>query len=82
MAAVAAGLARLGVAAGDRVAIHAENRIEWPLVDLAVQALGAMTVGIYPTSPASEVEYLLAHSRASVLVAEDEEQLDKALDVR
>ncbi|MDX8151504.1 AMP-binding protein [Patulibacter brassicae] len=82
VAAVAAGLARLGVAAGDRVAIHAENRIEWPLVDLAVQALGAMTVGIYPTSPASEVEYLLAHSRTSVLVAEDEEQLDKALEVR
>ena len=38
--------------------------------------------GIYPTSPAAEVEYLLGHSKTVVLIAEDEEQLDKALAVR
>jgi long-chain acyl-CoA synthetase len=82
VASVAAGLRSLGVGPGDRVAIHAENRPEWVIADLAVQGLGACTVGIYPTSPAAEVEYLLSHSEASVLIAEDEEQLDKALEVR
>ena len=82
VASVAAGLRALGVGPGDRVAIHAENRPEWVVADLAVQGLGACTVGIYPTSPAAEVEYLLSHSEASVLIAEDEEQLDKALEVR
>ncbi|MDN5858119.1 MAG: AMP-binding protein [Pseudonocardia sp.] len=82
VAAVAAGLAELGVAPGDRVAVHAQNRPEWVIADLAVQGLGAQTVGIYPTSPAAEVEYLLGHCRAKVLIAEDEEQLDKALAVR
>jgi long-chain acyl-CoA synthetase len=76
------GLAELGVGAGDRVAVHAENRPEWVVADLGIQGLGAVTVGIYPTSPAAEVEYLLAHSEAAVLIAEDEEQLDKALAVR
>jgi long-chain acyl-CoA synthetase len=79
---VAAGLRLLGVGPGDRVAIHAENRPEWVIADLAVQGLGACSVGVYPTSPAAEVEYVLAHSEASVLIAEDEEQLDKAMEVR
>ena len=77
----ARGLHELGVMAGDRVAIHAENRPEWLIVDLAVQSLGAISVGVYPTSPASEVEYLLSHSEAKVLIAEDEEQVDKAIAV-
>ncbi len=79
---VAAGLRALGVGTGSRVAVHAENRPEWVLADLAVQGLGAVTVGVYPTSPAAEVEYVLAHSETEVLIAEDEEQLDKALEVR
>jgi long-chain acyl-CoA synthetase len=80
--AVARGLHELGVGAGDRVAIHAENCPPWLFADLATQALGAISVGIYPTSPAAEVEYLLGHSEARVLVAEDEEQVDKAMAVR
>ena len=80
--AVARGLHALGVEAGDRVAIHSENRPAWLFTDLAAQALGAISVGIYPTSPAAEVEYLLSHSGAKVLVAEDEEQVDKVLAVR
>lgn len=79
---VAAGLRSLGVGPGSRVAVHAENRPEWVLADLAVQGLGGCTVGVYPTSPAAEVEYVLAHSETEVLIAEDEEQLDKALEVR
>ena len=77
---VSLGFYELGVREGDKVAIHSENRPEWVFADLAAQTLGSVSVGIYPTSPASEVEYLLNHSEASVLVVEDEEQLDKALD--
>ncbi|HEX5782805.1 MAG TPA: AMP-binding protein, partial [Solirubrobacteraceae bacterium] len=79
---VAHGLRELGVQPGDRVAIHGENRPEWVIADLAIQGIGAVSVGVYPTSPAAEVEYLLAHSETVVLIAEDEEQLDKALAVR
>jgi long-chain acyl-CoA synthetase len=82
VARVAHGLRQLGVQPGDAVAIHGENRPEWVIADLAVQGIGATTVGVYPTSPAAEVGYLLAHSESAVLVAEDEEQLDKALEVR
>jgi long-chain acyl-CoA synthetase len=79
---VANGLRALGVTRGDRVAIHSENRPAWLFADLATQGLGAITVGIYPTSPAAELEYLLGHSESKVLIAEDEEQLDKAIAVR
>ena len=81
-AAVGMGLAELGVKPGDRVAVHSENRPEWLLADLGAQGIGAVTVGVYPTSPAAELEYLLEHSETVVLIAEDEEQLDKALAVR
>ncbi|GIG87243.1 AMP-dependent synthetase/ligase [Plantactinospora endophytica] len=78
---VAHGLLALGVQPGDRVAIHAENRREWLIADVATVALRAMTVGLYPTNPPPEVGYLLSHSGARVLVAEDQEQVDKALEV-
>jgi long-chain acyl-CoA synthetase len=81
-AAVGLGLRALGLGKGDRVAIHAGNRPEWLVADLGIQGIGGATVGIYPTSPAAEVEYLLAHSESRVLIAEDEEQLDKAWAVR
>jgi len=78
---VAHGLADLGVDVGDRVAIHAENRSEWLFADLGTMALGAITVGLYPTNPPAEVEYLLQDSGTRVLIAEDQEQVDKALAV-
>ena len=81
-AAIGLGLEALGVLPGDRVAVHAENRPAWALADLGIQGIGAVTVGIYPTSPSAEVEYLLTHSGAKVLIAEDEEQVDKAMEVR
>ena len=79
--AIGVGLASLGVSAGDKVAIHSENRPEWVTADLGIQGLGAVAVGVYPTSPAAEVQYLLAHSESKVVIAEDEEQLDKTLEV-
>jgi long-chain acyl-CoA synthetase len=80
--AVGLGLRALGVQPGDRVAVHSENRPEWLVCDLGIQGVGAITVGVYPTSPAAEVEYLLRDCGAVAIVCEDEEQLDKALAVR
>jgi long-chain acyl-CoA synthetase len=74
-------LLALGVEPGDRVAIHSENRREWLYGDLATVAVRGMTVGLYPTNPAPEVSYLLSHSGSKILIAEDQEQVDKALDV-
>ncbi|GAA1304617.1 AMP-dependent synthetase/ligase [Saccharothrix xinjiangensis] len=74
-------LLALGVDPGDRVAVHSENRREWLYADIGAVAVRATTVGLYPTSPASEVAYLLSHSGARVLVAEDQEQVDKVLAV-
>ena len=78
---VAHGLMALGIEPGDRVAIHSENRPEWLYTDLGTVACRGITVGLYPTNPATEVAYLLADSGAKVLVAEDQEQVDKALEV-
>ncbi len=74
-------LIALGIEPGDRVAIHSENRPEWLFTDVGTTAVRAVTVGLYPTSPPAEVGYLLAHSEARILVAEDQEQVDKALAV-
>lgn len=76
---MAFGLAALGVGVGDRVAIQSENRPEWLFADLAATSLRAAIVGFYPTNPIAEVSYLLQDSGARVLIAEDQEQVDKAL---
>ncbi len=78
---VAHGLYALGIRPGDRVGIHAENRPEWLYADVGITALRAITMGLYPTNPAPEVAYLLQDSGSRILVAEDQEQVDKALAV-
>ncbi|MEU4722880.1 AMP-binding protein [Nonomuraea dietziae] len=78
---VAHALMALGVEPGDRVAVHSENRPEWLYADLATVAIRGITVGLYPTNPPAEVAYLLSNSGAKILIAEDQEQVDKALTV-
>jgi long-chain acyl-CoA synthetase len=78
---VAHALLALGVQPGDRVAIHSENRPEWVFTDLATVACRGITMGLYPTNPPAEVQYLLSDSGSKILVAEDQEQVDKALEV-
>jgi len=70
-----------GISRGDRIAIHSENRVEWLYTDLGAIAAGAICVGLYPTNPTAEVRYLLADSGASILIVEDQEQVDKVLAV-
>ncbi len=75
------GLLELGVEVGDRVAIHSEDRPEWVILDLATVAVRGITVGLYPTNPTAEVEYLFDDCTPSVFFAEDQEQADKVLGV-
>jgi long-chain acyl-CoA synthetase len=82
VAAVAHGLAtRFGVERGSTVAIVGDPCPEWTIADLAGQALGAVTYGIYPTSAPGEVRYLLQHGGARAVIVEDQEHLDKTLAV-
>jgi long-chain acyl-CoA synthetase len=80
--AVGLGLVRLGFEPGETVSVLANTRREWLYADLGVLGAGGVCSGIYPTDAASQVEYLMADSRSVYLFVEDEEQLDKALEVR
>ena len=79
---IAGGLMSLGFAPGDTSSILSNTVVEWVLADLAVLSCGGVANGIYPTDAASQVHYLCEDSRTRVLFVEDDEQLDKALEVR
>jgi long-chain acyl-CoA synthetase len=66
----ALGLIAQGVQAGDRVAIFSATRYEWPILDLAILSIGAVTVPIYETSSAEQVRWVLTDSEAVVAFAE------------
>lgn len=76
------GLASLGVRRGDVVAIMAEGMPEWLYSDLGVQGIGGVTNGVYTTDSAKQVQYIISDSNSVVFIAENEEQLDKILEVR
>lgn len=76
------GLASLGVERGEVVAVLGDNRPEWLIAELAAQTLGAAVVGIYPTSINEELRHILTLARVKVVVAEDQEQVDKLLRLR
>ena len=63
-----------GVDVGDRVAIHSEDRPEWVILDLAAVAVRGVCVGLYPTSPTAEVDYLVGDCSPKVFFAEDQER--------
>ncbi len=77
-----AGLQALGLEPGDMVAILSTNRVEWLVGDLAALAVGCPTVPIYPSSIPSQVQYILEHSGAKAVYAEDAGQLHKLLEIR
>lgn len=79
---IAGGLASLGFGPRDTASILSNTVIEWVLADLAILSAGGVSNGIYPTDAASQVHYLCEDSGTSILFVEDEEQLDKALEVR
>jgi long-chain acyl-CoA synthetase len=75
----ACGLACLGIRRGDVVGILGDNRPEWLIAELAAQCLGAAVVGIYPTSVGEEIMHILDLAEVRVVVAEDQEQVDKLI---
>jgi long-chain acyl-CoA synthetase len=78
----ACGLEALGLGKGDIVILIGNNRPEWIWAELAVQGLGGMALGLYQDSPAEEIEYVFALSGCRLVVAEDQEQVDKMLSFR
>jgi long-chain acyl-CoA synthetase len=76
------GLGTLGVSTGDRVAIVAESRPEWVMIDLAILAAGAVTVPIYPTLSAAQVRYILQDAGARLAIASTRLQLEKLQEIR
>ena len=80
-AAHALALQALGLQSGDRVAIMGDACEEWMICDLAAQSLGAIVYGIYPTASVSEVEFQMQDGGAAIFIAEDQEYVDKILQI-
>lgn len=78
---VGLGLRALGLSPGGRVAVVSENRVEWLLAQLGAGTVGGVAVGVYSTSPAEEMGYVLEHADVELVVCEDQEQTDKVLQV-
>ena len=76
------GLVSLGLQRGEVVSILAETMPEWLYADMGVMGAGGVSNGIYPTDAAKQVEYILNDSGSRFLFVENEEQLDKYLEVR
>jgi long-chain acyl-CoA synthetase len=76
------GLLARGIGRGDAVAVIARTRLEWVLLDWAVTRIGAVVVGIYPTSTAKECAYILGHSESVLAFAEDDAQRAKLASVQ
>ncbi len=76
-----AGLIAGGLQKGDRVAILGDNRPEWLICHLACMCSGGVTVGVYSTSSSDQLLYELDHSEARFLFVENEEQVDKVLQI-
>jgi long-chain acyl-CoA synthetase len=76
------GLVQLGLQRGDKVAVICGNRPEWLYVELAAQSAGAIPVGVFIDSLSRQIKLILAHAEARFVIVEDQEQVDKVLDVR
>ena len=79
---LALGLASLGFRRDDKLSVVGDNRPQLYFAQLAAQALGGISVPVYQDSIASELVYVLNHAETSIIVAEDQEQVDKALSLK
>ena len=77
----ALGLHVLGLRPEDTVAIIGDNRPEWIIAELAAQSMGSKSVGLYQDSVVAEVQDIVLRSKASFIVAEDQEQVDKIIEM-
>ncbi len=79
---VGMGLVALGFEPGEAASIQSNTNREWLFADLGILGAGGVSNGVYPTDAAAQAEYLLADSGSVYVFVEDEEQLDKILEVR
>ena len=79
---ISLGLVSLGLQPGDKVTIAGDNAPEWHFAQLAAMAANAAVVASPPDSLASELKFLIEHSDSTFVVAADQEQVDKVLDVK
>ena len=75
-------LLSLGLKRGDRIVIASENSPQWYYADLGAELIGVVPVGIYPTNPWPELQYIVRHCGARLAVCGDQEQTDKVLDAQ
>ncbi|MDR3089684.1 MAG: long-chain fatty acid--CoA ligase [Desulfobulbaceae bacterium] len=78
----ARGLAKIGVAPGDRVAIFSENRLGWAIADFSIQSCRAISVPIYATDTGKEAAYVINHSESDIVFVSTRGQYEKLLAVR
>ena len=77
--AIAQGLINLGVLKGDRIIILSENRPEWQVADLAIMAIGAISVPAYTTSTSNDYEHIINHSGARCIIVSSHNLALKAI---
>lgn len=76
------GLRALGLQRGEVVSILSEDRKEWLYADMGIQGVGGIVSGVYTTDSASQLAYILNDSGSRFLLVEDDEQLDKYLEIQ
>jgi len=78
----AMGMLLLGVSVGERVGIVSENRVEWPVADFSLSAMGVIDVPIFPTLTGPQEAYIFQNCEAAVVIVSNQFQLNKLLKVR
>ncbi len=78
---IANALLKAGIQGGDKVSILSQTRFEWVAIDLAIMSIGAVTAPIYHSNTDEQVHYIADHSGSILVFAEDQEQLDKILNI-
>lgn len=78
----ALGLHQMGLERGMKVSIQSNNNSRWLFADMAVQCLGGVTVGIYPTNPAPEIKYIIEDSQSICFIGQGKNEVDKIMSVR
>ncbi len=79
---VARGLISMGIQAGDRVAVASSNRVEWNILDIAVQKTGAILVPLYPNISENDYRFILNDCSAKICIVSNQELADKISNIR
>ncbi|MEY3843998.1 MAG: hypothetical protein RL293_420 [Bacteroidota bacterium] len=79
---VARGLISMGIQAGDRIAVASSNRVEWNILDIAVQKTGAILVPLYPNISENDYRFILNDCSAKICVVSNQELADKISNIR